>query len=189
MNYCSQCGQPVTLKIPVDDNRERFVCDHCGTIHYQNPNNVCGAILTRGDEVLMCRRAIEPRYGLWTLPAGFMENHETVAEAAAREAMEEANALAGPLTLFGIFSMPYISQVYLMFHGELASDEISPGTESLEVAMVTREQVPWNELAFPVVEHSLKLYFEHGTERVHHAWFTRDEQRNVQLHFIDGHKP
>ena len=92
MNYCSQCGQPVTLKIPVDDNRERFVCDHCGYIHYQNPNNVCGAILTRGDEILLCKRAIEPRYGLWTLPAGFMENNETVAEAAAREAMEEANA-------------------------------------------------------------------------------------------------
>ncbi|MEM7563500.1 MAG: NUDIX hydrolase, partial [Pseudomonadota bacterium] len=90
MNYCSQCGQKVGLKIPPDDNRERFVCDHCGTIHYQNPNNVCGAILTSGEKILLCKRAIEPRYGLWTLPAGFMENEESVAEAAARESMEEA---------------------------------------------------------------------------------------------------
>ena len=185
MNYCSQCGEPVTLKIPVDDNRERFVCDHCGYIHYQNPNNVCGAILTQGDRVLLCKRAIEPRYGLWTLPAGFMENDETVAEAAAREAMEEANAQADQLKLFGIFSMPYISQVYLMFHGELASPEIYAGVESLEVGLFSREEIPWDEIAFPVVTHSLKLFYEHGTDRVHHAWFSRDAQRNVTVHFID----
>ena len=185
MNYCSQCGQPVTLKIPVDDNRERFVCDHCGYVHYQNPNNVCGALLTLDDKILLCKRAIEPRYGLWTLPAGFMENNETVAEAAAREAMEEANAHAGPLTLFGIFSMPYISQVYLMFHGELARKEISAGHESLDVGMFTREQIPWDELAFPVVTHSLQLFFEHGTDKVHHAWFSRGPDRTVELHSID----
>ena len=185
MNYCSQCGQPVTLKIPVDDNRERFVCDHCGYVHYQNPNNVCGALLTLDDKILLCKRAIEPRYGLWTLPAGFMENNETVAEAAAREAMEEANAHVGPLTLFGIFSMPYISQVYLMFHGELARKEISAGHESLEVGMFTREQIPWDELAFPVVTHSLQLFFEHGTDKVHHAWFSRGPDRTVKLHSID----
>ncbi len=185
MNYCSQCGQPVSLKIPVDDNRERFVCDHCGYVHYQNPNNICGALLTRGDKILLCKRAIEPCYGLWTLPAGFMENNETVAEAAAREAMEEANAQAGQLSLFGIFSMPYISQVYLMFHGELSSEKISAGLESLDVGMFTQDQIPWNELAFPVVEHSLKLFYEHGGDRVHHAWFSRDADRRVKLHSID----
>ena len=185
MNYCSQCGQPVTLKIPVDDNRERFVCDHCGYVHYQNPNNVCGAILTQGDRVLLCKRAIEPRYGRWTLPAGFMENNETVAEAAAREAMEEANARAGHLSLFGIFSMPYISQVYLMFHGQLVSDRISAGQESLEVGMFSENQIPWEELAFPVVTHSLKLYFAHGPGKGHHAWFSRREDRSVELHVID----
>ena len=184
MNYCSQCGQPVTLKIPIDDNRERFVCDACGYVHYQNPNNVCGAILHRGDEILLCRRAIEPRYGLWTLPAGFMENNETVAEAAAREAMEEANAIAGPLSLFGIFSMPYISQVYLMFHGRLES-EVSAGAESLEVGMFSVDRIPWDQLAFPVITHSLKLYFEQGTERVHHAWFSRRPDRSVEFHFVD----
>jgi ADP-ribose pyrophosphatase YjhB (NUDIX family) len=174
----------VSLKVPLDDNRERFVCDHCDLVHYQNPNNVCGAILTRGDQVLLCKRAIEPRHGLWTLPAGFMENNETVAEGAAREAMEEANAACGPLSLFGVFSMPYISQVYLMFHGELIS-EVSAGPESLEVGLFTRAQIPWGELAFPVVTHSLQLYFEHGTDKVHHAWFSRDADRSVQLHFID----
>ena len=184
MNYCSQCGQPVSLKIPLDDNRERYVCDACGYIHYQNPNNVCGAILSRGDEILLCRRAIEPRHGLWTLPAGFMENNETVAEAAAREAMEEANARSGPLSLFGIFSMPYISQVYLMFHGQLES-EVSAGPESLEVGLFTRERIPWDQLAFPVITHSLQLYFEQGTDRVHHAWFSRRADRSVELHFVD----
>ena len=184
MNFCSQCGQVVTLKIPLDDNRERFVCDHCDTIHYQNPNNVCGAILTQGERILLFKRAIEPRYGLWTLPAGFMENNETVAEAAARESMEEANARADALTLFGIFSMPYISQVYMMFHGELVSD-ISPGPESLEVGLFTREQIPWDQLAFPVITHSLELYFEHGVGKVLHAWFSRGPDRSVELHSID----
>lgn len=114
-----------------------------------------------------------------------MENNETVAEAAAREALEEANARAGPLTLFGIFSMPYISQVYLMFHGELASPAVSAGHESLEVGMFQRDQIPWDELAFPVVSHSLRLYFEHGPGKVHHAWFSRDADRRVELHIID----
>ena len=185
MNYCTQCGRRVSLKIPVDDNRERFVCDHCGHVHYQNPKNVCGAILTRGDRVLLCKRAIEPRYGLWTLPAGFMENNETVAEAAAREAMEEANAQSGRLSLFGVFSMPYISQVYLMFHGELGGGKIWAGDESLEVGLFTRAEIPWDELAFPVVTHSLELYFEQGTDKVHHAWFSRGPGRRVELHFID----
>jgi ADP-ribose pyrophosphatase YjhB (NUDIX family) len=154
-------------------------------VHYQNPNNVCGALLTLGDRILLCKRAIEPRHGLWTLPAGFMENNETVAEAAAREAMEEANAQAGPLALFGIFSMPYISQVYLMFHGTLVSEKVSAGLESLEVGMFTQAQIPWEELAFPVVTHSLKLFYEYGTDRVHHAWFSRGPDRSVKLHSID----
>ena len=184
MNYCNQCGQSVTLRVPADDNRERFVCDHCDYIHYQNPNNICGAILTEGDRVLLCKRAIEPRYGMWTLPAGFMENQETVAEAAAREAMEEANAKTGELKLFGIFSMPYISQVYLMFHGELASSEVSPGQESLEVGLFTRGQIPWDSLAFPVITHSLQLFYQHGVSRVHHGWFSRDVNRKTTLHSL-----
>jgi len=184
MNYCSQCGKSVSSRVPEGDNRERYVCDACKTIHYQNPNNIAGAILTWQDKVLLCKRGIDPRYGLWTLPAGFMENNETVAEAAARESMEEANARAGALKLFGVFSMPYISQVYLMFHGELRS-EVSAGPESLEVGLFTAAQIPWDELAFPVVAHSLELYYQHGTDRVHHAWFSRDQDRKVKLHRID----
>lgn len=182
MKYCSQCGEKVNLKVPQDDNRERFVCDHCDFVHYQNPNNVCGAILTSGDRVLLCKRAIEPRLGFWTLPAGFMENNETVAEGAAREAMEEANAQSGPLSLFGVFSMPYISQVHLMFHGQLLSDDVFPGFESLEVRLFRQDEVPWDDLAFPVIGHSLRLFYQHGSSGVHHAWFSRDAQRKVSIH-------
>lgn len=185
MKFCSQCGNAVQLKIPDDDNRERFVCDHCDIIHYQNPNNVCGVILTSGSKVLLCKRAIEPRYGRWTLPGGFMENNETVAEGAAREAMEEANAQSGPLQLFGVFSMPYISQVHLMFHGELVSDDVFPGIESLEVGLFEQQDIPWDDLAFPVIRHSLEFFYEQGTATVHHAWYSRDENRNVEIHIVD----
>ena len=184
MKFCTRCGNRVILQIPEGDDRERHVCISCEFIHYINPRVIVGCVPVHEGRVLLCKRAIEPRYGLWTLPAGFMENNETVAEAAAREAMEEANAKTGPLTLFGIFSMPYISQVYLMFHGELIGD-VSPGPESLEVGLFTREQIPWDQLAFPVITHSLELYYEHGTERVHHAWFSRAADRSVKLHRID----
>ena len=187
MNYCSQCGKTVSSVIPEGDNRERYVCDSCKTIHYQNPNNIAGAILTWQDKVLLCKRAIQPRYGQWTLPAGFMENDETIAQAATREAMEEANARAGALKLFGVFSMPYISQVYLMFSGSLISGDIAPGAESLEVELFTRDQIPWQEIAFPVMRHSLELFFKFGANsgRVHHAWFSRGLDREVEIHFED----
>lgn len=170
--------------IPEGDNRERFVCISCDTVHYQNPNNVAGAILTWQDKVLLCKRAIEPRYGLWTLPAGFMENNETVAQAAARESMEEANAQAGHLNLFGVFSLPYISQVYMMFSGRLISDDISPGAESLEVGLFRKDQIPWDEIAFPVVTHSLELFFKYGAEsnKVHQSWFSRSDDRVIKIH-------
>lgn len=183
MNYCSQCGQAVSLRVPQGDNRERFVCDACDIVHYQNPNNVAGAILTWQDKVLLCKRAIEPCYGLWTLPAGFMENNESVHQAAARESIEEANAEPGHLSLFGVFSMPYISQVYLMFYGELLSEKISAGIESLEVGLFTQDQIPWDEIAFPVVSHCLELFFEHGVDsgKVHQARFNRLPNREVEI--------
>ncbi len=184
MKFCSRCGNSVITRVPEGDNLERFVCDACDTVHYQNPNNVAGAILTWQDRVLLCKRAIEPRYGLWTLPAGFMENNETVAQAAARESMEEANAHCGRLKLFGVFSLPYISQVYMMFSGRLISDQVSPGFESLEVGLFTREQIPWDEIAFPVITHSLDLFFKYGTEsdRVHQARLSRGADRVVEIH-------
>lgn len=184
MNYCSQCGEKVVSIIPPDDNRQRFVCNACGVIHYQNPNNVAGAILTWQGKVLLCKRAIEPRYGKWTLPAGFMENKETVHQAAARESIEEANANPGHLNLFGVFSMPYISQVHLMFSGPLLDDNVSAGIESLEVGLFSEGQIPWDELAFPVIGHSLKLFYEHGLNSgvVHQASFSRTADNQVQVH-------
>lgn len=184
MKFCSHCGQGVSQIIPQGDNRPRFVCEDCGTIHYSNPNNVCGAILTWGDRILLCKRAIEPRYGLWTLPAGFMENGETVAQAAARESMEEANARATRLNLFGVFSLPHISQVYLMFSGELVSDQVSPGMESLETGLFSEHEIPWDELAFPVVTHSLRLYLDqiksNDSAKVHIATAIRASDRSVE---------
>lgn len=160
MKYCAECGQQTTTKIPEGDNRERQVCDACNTIHYQNPNNVCGCILGWQGKVLLCKRAIEPRYGYWTLPAGFMENKETTMEGAAREAFEEANATAVNLKLFGMYNLPRISQVYLMFHGELKDGYMKAGEESLDVGLFSPEEVPWDDLAFPVVTESLQRYFE-----------------------------
>lgn len=184
MKFCGSCGHGVIQIIPEGDNRPRNVCQNCGTIHYSNPNNVCGAILTWGEKILLCKRAIEPRYGLWTLPAGFMENGETVAQAAARESMEEANATAKQLQLFGVFSLPHISQVYLMFCGELTTDQVSPGAESLQTGLFSEGEIPWDELAFPVVTHSLQLFLKQQKNneqgRVHSATAIRASDRSVE---------
>ncbi len=160
MKYCNQCGSSVTLCIPPGDNMPRHVCGACGTVHYQNPKIVVGCIPEWEGKVLLCRRAIEPRYGYWTLPAGFMENGESTVEAAVREALEEANAVVEDLTLYGVYSLTHISQVYLMFRARLQSDSFSPGAESLEVALFAEEDIPWRDLAFTVVDETLRLYFK-----------------------------
>ena len=160
MNFCSQCGAPVHLRIPDGDTLLRYVCDGCGSIHYQNPKIVAGCIAEWEDRVLLCRRAIEPRLGLWTLPAGFMENNETTREAAARETREEANAVVENLALYALFNLPHINQVYIMFRGELKDGQASAGAESLEVGLFRQQEVPWSELAFPVMHESLDLYVD-----------------------------
>lgn len=160
MNYCSSCGGKVTLLIPEGDNRLRHVCASCDTVHYQNPKIVTGCIPEWKDEILLCLRAIEPRKGMWTLPAGFMENKETNLEGAAREAREEANADMRDMSLFTMFSIPHINQVYTFYRGSLHQGKASAGEETAEVALVSEEDIPWNELAFPVVIETLKLYFE-----------------------------
>ena len=111
-------------------------------------------------KILMCKRAIEPRYGKWTLPAGFMENEETTLEAAARETHEEATAQVTNLSLYTMYNLPHINQVYLMFRGELVQGYASPGVESLEVALMDEKEIPWEEIAFPVIKESLELYFK-----------------------------
>jgi ADP-ribose pyrophosphatase YjhB (NUDIX family) len=160
MKYCSHCGNEVIQRVPAGDNLPRHVCDACDTIHYQNPNIVTGCIPVWGDRILLCRRAIEPRYGLWTLPAGFMENDETTAEGAAREAMEEANARLSDLALYGLFNLPHINQVYTMFRGILVDGQAHPGSESLETRLFAEDEIPWEELAFPVIRETLELFFE-----------------------------
>jgi len=150
----------VALKVPEGDNRQRFVCVSCNTIHYQNPKIIAGCLLVWEEKILLCKRAIEPRYGYWTLPAGFMENEESTMEGAAREAIEEANAYSDDLKLFGIFNLPRISQVYIMYRGTLKDGVSSVGEESLDVGLFKREDIPWDDLAFPIVSAGLKRHFE-----------------------------
>lgn len=160
MNFCSHCGNPVQQRVPAGDHRQRYVCDHCGAIHYQNPRIVAGCIAEWEERVLLCRRAIEPRYGLWTLPAGFMENGETTAEGAARETLEEACARVAIAGLYALFNIPHINQVYLMFRARLLDPEFAAGNESLEVALFQETEIPWTKLAFPVVRETLRHYFD-----------------------------
>lgn len=179
MKFCSECGSPVQLTIPVGDHLPRYVCTHCQTIHYQNPKIIAGCIAQWQGKILLCRRAIEPRYGLWTLPAGFMENHESTREAAAREALEEANAVVDDLTLYGLYTLPHISQVYLLFRGQLRNGYAHPGDESLEVALFAPQEIPWSELAFSSVEECLRQYVHEcvsGEFGVHAADILRTEQ-------------
>lgn len=159
MKFCSSCGAGVSFRIPAGDNRERYVCDNCNEIHYQNPKIVAGCIPEWEGKILLCRRAIEPRHGLWTLPAGFMENGETTEQAALRETFEEAGARVNILGLYSIFSIPHISQVYMLFRGELCHGEFEPGVESLECELFDAGTIPWDELAFPVVRETLERYF------------------------------
>ena len=159
MNFCSECGSTVMLRVPDGDHLPRHVCPDCGTIHYQNPKMVVGCIPEWEDKVLLCRRAIEPKHGYWTLPAGFMENGETTSEAAARETLEEANAQVEIGELFSMYNLPYISQVHLLFRARLLNLDFSPGVESLEVQLFSEEEIPWDTLAFRPVRFTLQHYF------------------------------
>ncbi len=184
VNFCSECGAPVTRAVPPGDSLHRHICTACNRIHYQNPKVVAGSIPLWEDKVLLCRRAIEPRHGLWTLPAGFMENGETTMQAAAREAMEEANAAVDNLRLYGVFNLPHIDQVYLMFRGYLRDGKASAGEESLEVDLFAEDEIPWDELAFPVVHESLRLFFRDRAARefsVHMGDVIRGSDRKVRF--------
>ena len=191
MNFCSNCGAQVGLRIPEGDNRPRYVCDACHFIHYQNPKIVTGCIPEWDDKVLLCKRAIEPRYGLWTLPAGFMENGETTHQGAVRETLEEANARVSIAGLFTLFNLPHIDQVYLMFRGRLLDLDFGPGDESLEVTLFPESQVPWDQIAFPVVQQTLQLYFKDrkaGAFRVHNGDIVRisDQPRRYRTTLLMG---
>ncbi len=152
MKFCSNCGNQVSQKIPDGDNRPRFVCDRCGAIHYQNPKVIAGILPTYNKQILLCKRAIEPRHGYWTLPAGFLENGESTLEGAQRECLEEANAQVIKPVLYALYDIPRIHQVYVFFRAELVDTSFGPSNESSEVKLFNEEDIPWEELAFPVVQ-------------------------------------
>ncbi len=160
MKYCSHCGQPLTHCTPPGDDRNRYCCMACGAVHYQNPVMVVGCIPEKDDRILLCRRAIEPRRGKWTLPAGYLENGETVAQGAARETLEEAHARVEIIAPYALYNICYVNQIYLMFRGRLINDHFRPGSESLEVRLFDEAEIPWKELAFPVMRQILLQYFK-----------------------------
>src|SRR5207249_6020407 len=160
IKFCSHCGSAeLRFGIPEGDTLPRYVCSSCGTIHYQNPKIVVGCLPEWGNEVLLCKRAIEPRYGLWTLPAGFLENGETIAAGAKRETLEEACARVDIVELYTLISLPYINQIYIMFRARLLDLDFCPGSESLEVKLFREDELPWGQIAFRTITRTLRNYF------------------------------
>ncbi len=159
MNFCPDCAAPLTRRIPEGDDRLRNVCDACGKIHYENPKVVVGCIPEWKGRILMCRRAITPRMGKWTLPAGYLENGESVAVGAERETREETGATVKIVAAYTLFNLPFVNQIYLMFRARMLSADFSAGTESLEVALFPEARIPWKEIAFTVVEQTLRRFF------------------------------
>lgn len=174
MKFCSSCGSSVTYKIPEGDNRSRHICDNCGTIHYSNPKVVVGSIPVWENQILLCKRAIEPRKGFWTLPAGFLENRETVEEGAARETLEEANAEIRIVGLQSVYSIPHISQIYMFFLADLVDGKFSVSSESEEVKLFSVNEIPWEELAFTSVHFALKKYVDSPVKNSLHMGSTRN---------------
>ena len=186
MKFCSSCGRELVRRIPENDDRERLICDHCAIIHYQNPRIVVGCLPVWDERILLCRRAIKPRRGYWTLPAGFMENSESTLEGAQRETWEEARARVADEALYTIIDLPHISQVYMFYRARLQTPDFGAGPESTEVALFDEADIPWNELAFPVVNLTLERYFadrRHGLFPVHATtlrpgdWMTPADKR------------
>jgi ADP-ribose pyrophosphatase YjhB (NUDIX family) len=159
MKFCSNCGAPVAVRVPPGDTLPRHVCDNCHTIHYQNPHLVVGCIPEWEDRILLCRRGIEPRHGLWTVPAGYMENGETTFQGAIRETLEEANARVEIGMLYALYNIPHINQVYMLFRARLLDADVKPGVETLEVKLLTEQEIPWDEIAFASVRNTLQHYY------------------------------
>jgi ADP-ribose pyrophosphatase YjhB (NUDIX family) len=159
MKFCASCGSAVVRRTPPGDTVPRWVCDECGEVHYQNPKLVVGTVPEHDGRILLCRRAIEPRYGYWTLPAGFMENDETLGQAALRETLEEAGAVVELGAPFSMISVPRVNQVHVFYLARLGVLEFKPGEESLEVALFDEAAIPWKDIAFRTVATTLRLWF------------------------------
>lgn len=172
IKHCRQCGTAVVYRIPDDgDTKERAVCPACGTVNYENPLNVVGTVPYFGDRVLLCKRNIEPRRGLWTLPAGFMELHETTNEGAARETVEEAGAQFEMQGLFTLVNVARVGQVHLFYRAQLTSDQFDPGHETMEARLFLESEIPWDDIAFRTTRATLECYFadrRSGQFSVHH---------------------
>ncbi len=177
MNFCSHCGNPVELRVPPGDHLPRFVCPHCGTIHYENPKIIAGCVPDHEGRVLLCRRAIEPRLGYWTFPAGFMELGESVQQAAARESLEEAQAHVRVGSLLAIVLVREAKQVHMFFRAILPKAEFDVAPESLEVALFAEDDIPWTEIAFPSIEFALRMYFSDRAAGREDHHFTTAERR------------
>lgn len=187
MKYCHACGNPLSFRKPDNDDRERHVCDACGEIHYQNPHIIVCTLPCHEDKVLLCKRSIEPRYGLWTLPGGFMENAETTREGALRETLEEACARVTLHGLYTYYNLPHINQVHLFYRATLLDLDFAAGAESLEVGLFREQDIPWREIAFPAVGNTLEHYFRDlpgGVFPVRSAdvLLTPDRQRIIRPH-------
>lgn len=167
MKFCSACGHPVEYRIPPGDHLPRHVCGQCGTIHYHNPRIIAGCVPQAADgRILMCRRAIEPRLGCWTFPAGFLELGETSAQGAARETLEEAQAQVEIEDLFAVIAVPYVSQVYMLHRGRLLGEHHAPTPESSETRLMREDEIPWDEIAFPTIYHGLRFFFDDRSKGV-----------------------
>jgi ADP-ribose pyrophosphatase YjhB (NUDIX family) len=180
MRFCSNCGAPVGRAIPPGDHRERYRCGTCDTIHYENPKVVVGCVLEWQGAILLCRRAIDPRLGYWTLPAGFLENGESVTDGALRETVEEAGASAAIESLFAVIDVPRIHQVHMFFRGFLRTDSLAPGIESIEARLFEQKDIPWSALAFQSVHCVLEQYLNDrgsGCFRTHAITLSDDQSR------------
>lgn len=160
IRHCRACGAAVNYIVPAGDNRERAVCPVCGTVHYENPNNVVGTLPYWGEQVLLCRRAIEPRYGLWTLPAGFLELGETTAQGALRETDEEAGAQVELGALFSVLNVVRVGQLHLFYLARMLDTTLNPGAETIEARLFDEADVPWEQVAFRTVRETLRFYFD-----------------------------
>ena len=160
IQHCRSCGAAAQYRVPADDNRERAVCGACGEIHYENPLNVVGTVPVWGEQVLLCRRNIEPRHGMWTLPAGFMELGESTAGGALRETIEEAGANVEMQGLFSVLNVVRVGQVHFFYRARMLDTTLDPGPESIEARLFREDEVPWDELAFRTVRQTLELFFE-----------------------------
>ncbi|MET0390077.1 MAG: NUDIX hydrolase [Polyangiales bacterium] len=177
MKFCNQCAAPVERRIPPGEDRERYICSKCGAIHYENPRMVVGCIVEEQGHILLCKRAIEPRYGYWTLPAGFLELGESTVQGAVRETHEEAGARVQVTAPYAHFDIPHIGQAYVFYRARMLTPEFAAGTESLDVKLVPLTDIPWESLAFTAVRVVLELHGEDtrkGRYRMHHGIISRE---------------